>query len=97
MNCFPYHLQLDWSLTVQLTLTRPDFKFLFNLISILSPNLYISVSTDPFESKTKHLIPAERSYYATFFTPRIQNVPTGMSDGLGVVQMHTMEFWYIEE
>ena len=27
----------------------------------------------------------------------IQIVPTGMSDGLGVVQMHTMEFWYIEE
>ena len=44
-----------------------------------------------------YFIPAERSYYATFFTPRIQNVPTGMSDGLGVVQMHTMEFWYIEE
>ena len=44
-----------------------------------------------------YFIPAERYYYATFFTPRIQNVPTGMSDGLGVVQMHTMEFWYIDE
>jgi hypothetical protein len=44
-----------------------------------------------------YFIPAERSYYATFFSPRIQNVPTGQSDGLGIIVMHSMEQWYIDE
>jgi peptide/nickel transport system substrate-binding protein len=41
-------------------------------------------------------IPVEESYYPTFFTPRMQNVPTGMSDLMGIVTMHVMELWYIE-
>ena len=42
-------------------------------------------------------VPVERSYYPTFFTPRMHNVPTGVSDAMGIVTMHSMEQWYIEE
>lgn len=37
----------------------------------------------------------EHSSYPTFFTKRMQNVPTGISDGLGIVTMYSMEQWYI--
>jgi len=42
-------------------------------------------------------VPVEHSYYPTFFTKRMRNVPTGISDVLGIVTMHSMEQWYIEE
>jgi peptide/nickel transport system substrate-binding protein len=44
-----------------------------------------------------YYIPVERSYYATFFTNRMQNVPVGQHDLMGIVTMHAMEIWYIEE
>ena len=43
-----------------------------------------------------YFIPVEQSYYATFFTKRIQNVPVGQQDLFGIVPMHLMEIWYIE-
>lgn len=43
-----------------------------------------------------YFIPVEHSYYATFFTKRMQNVPLGTSEQMGIVTMHSMEFWYIE-
>jgi peptide/nickel transport system substrate-binding protein len=43
-----------------------------------------------------YFIPAEQSYYATFFTKRIQNVPVGQSELFGIAVMHMMEIWYIE-
>lgn len=39
----------------------------------------------------------EHSYYPTFFTTRIRNVPTGKTDAFGIVVMYSMEQWYIEE
>ena len=42
-------------------------------------------------------IPVEHSYYPTFFTPRMRNVPTGMTDTMGIVTMHSAEQWFIEE
>ncbi len=41
-------------------------------------------------------IPVEQSYYATFFTTRMQNVPVGQSELMGIVTMHSMEIWYIQ-
>jgi peptide/nickel transport system substrate-binding protein len=43
-----------------------------------------------------YFIPVEQSYYATFFTKRIQNVPVGQSELFGIAVMHMMEIWYIE-
>jgi hypothetical protein len=42
--------------------------------------------------------PVENSYYPTFWTRRIQNVPEGVrQDILGIVVMYSMEQWYIDE
>lgn len=41
--------------------------------------------------------PVEQSHYPTFFTTRIQNVPTGLTDIKGIVINYSMEQWYIEE
>jgi len=41
--------------------------------------------------------PVEDSHYPTFFTPRIQNVPTGLTDIKGIVVNYSMEQWYIDE
>ena len=41
--------------------------------------------------------PVEESHYPTFVTTKIQNVPTGIVDTLGIVIMYSMEQWYIEE
>lgn len=41
--------------------------------------------------------PVENSHYPTFFTTKIQNVPTGLSDTLGIVIMYSMEQWFIDE
>jgi len=41
--------------------------------------------------------PVEKSHYPTFVTTRIQNVPTGIVDTLGIVIMYSMEQWFIEE
>jgi hypothetical protein len=39
----------------------------------------------------------EKSYYPTFFSAKIQNVPTEVSDTLGIVVMYSMEQWYFTE
>lgn len=41
--------------------------------------------------------PVENSHYPTFVTNRIQNVPTGKTDTLGIVIMYSMEQWWIDE
>jgi peptide/nickel transport system substrate-binding protein len=38
----------------------------------------------------------EDSYYPTFVTKRIQNVPVGQTDELGITIMYSMEQWYID-
>jgi peptide/nickel transport system substrate-binding protein len=38
----------------------------------------------------------EDSYYPTFVTKKIQNVPIGQTDELGITIMYSMEQWYIE-
>ena len=40
---------------------------------------------------------AERSYYPTFFTTRMQNVPTGKTDAFGIIVMYSMEQWFIKQ
>ena len=39
----------------------------------------------------------EHSYYPTFFTKRVQNVPTGQYEGFGIVVMYSMEQWYLDD
>jgi len=42
--------------------------------------------------------PVEESHYPTFFTTKIMNVPTGLSDEFkGIVINYSMEQWYIDE
>lgn len=42
--------------------------------------------------------PVEESHYPTFFTTKIHNVPTGLSDEFrGIVVNYSMEQWYIDE
>jgi peptide/nickel transport system substrate-binding protein len=41
--------------------------------------------------------PVEDSHYPTFFTPRIHNVPTGLTDIKGIVVNYSMEQWFIDE
>ncbi len=38
----------------------------------------------------------EDSYYPTFVTKKIQNVPVGQTDELGITIMYSMEQWYID-
>ena len=38
----------------------------------------------------------EDSFYPTFVTKRIQNVPVGQTEELGITIMYSMEQWYIE-
>lgn len=38
----------------------------------------------------------EDSYYPTFVTSKIQNVPVGQTDELGIIIMYSPEQWYIE-
>lgn len=40
---------------------------------------------------------AEHSYYPTFFSNKLQNVPTGKYEGLGIVVMYSMEQWFFDE
>lgn len=39
----------------------------------------------------------EKSYYPTFFNAKLQNVPTGKYEGLGIVVMYSMEQWHFED
>ncbi|MDP9351143.1 MAG: ABC transporter substrate-binding protein, partial [Chloroflexota bacterium] len=39
----------------------------------------------------------ENSYYPTFFTTRMQNVPTGKVDVFGIIVTYSMEQWYIDQ
>ena len=41
--------------------------------------------------------PVEHSYYPTFFTPRVKNVPTSKSDVFGIIVQYSMEQWYLSE
>ena len=38
----------------------------------------------------------EDSYYPTFVTKKIQNVPVGQTDELGITIMYSMEQWFID-
>jgi peptide/nickel transport system substrate-binding protein len=38
----------------------------------------------------------EHSYYPTFFSKNLQNVPSGRYEGLGIVVMYSMEQWYFD-
>jgi len=44
-----------------------------------------------------YFVPVEHSYYPTFFTKKMRNVPVGISNTMGIVTMHSMEQWYMEE
>ena len=39
----------------------------------------------------------EHSYYPTFFSKRVQNVPVGQYEGFGIVVMYSMEQWYLDD
>ena len=41
--------------------------------------------------------PSAKARYPTMVTSRIQNVPLGMVDEMGIVIMYSMEQWYIDE
>lgn len=41
--------------------------------------------------------PVENSHYPTFVTTKIKNVPTGLTETMGIVIMYSMEQWYIDE
>ena len=39
----------------------------------------------------------EHSYYPTFFSKRVQNVPVGQYEGFGIVVMYSMEQWFLDD
>lgn len=60
--------------------------------------IYVEAILKSYHDNIWTINPVQHSYYPTFWTSRIKNVPEGVPrEVLGIVPMYSMEQWYIEE